>query len=305
MTEKPSQAKITAALLATQLLFGINYSVAKIVVAQVSPIVWAAVRALLTAVLLGCLVVRRPHAARSKKFFRTVLFFSAIGIAFNQGCFLIGLKYTTSTNSAILNTLIPVFAVIFVTLLGKEKLTGPKAIGFLCAFLGALTILHVEKLELSNKTAFGDLLMVVNSMSFGLYLALSKTFLETNDRVRVTFWMFLFGGSLLALVALPTLPSAQMPEFSPELVAAMAFVLLGGSFFPYIFNNWALAHTDASRVALYVYLQPVIASITATILLHETPTGRTAVGSLLIFSGAYLATAGLPSWATFTRLKKG
>ena len=81
-----------------------------------------------------------------------------------------------------------------------------------------------------------------------------------------------------------------MPTFTPTLLGAMAFVVLGGSFLPYILNNWALAHTEASRVALFVYIQPAIASAVSAVWFDERLTPRTIFGSLFIFLGAYLAT---------------
>jgi drug/metabolite transporter (DMT)-like permease len=54
---------------------------------------------------------------------------------------------------------------------------------------------------------------------------------------------------------------------------------------PYFLNSWALARTDASRVAAYVFLQPVIATALAVAVLGERPGWRTAIAAALIFGG--------------------
>ena len=54
---------------------------------------------------------------------------------------------------------------------------------------------------------------------------------------------------------------------------------------PYLWNSWALARTVASKVAFYVFLQPLIASVLAVLLLGETLSGRTIAAAGLIFSG--------------------
>ena len=54
---------------------------------------------------------------------------------------------------------------------------------------------------------------------------------------------------------------------------------------PYFWNSWALARTHASRVAFYVFLQPLIASALAVEILGERLTLRTAAAALLILSG--------------------
>jgi drug/metabolite transporter (DMT)-like permease len=54
---------------------------------------------------------------------------------------------------------------------------------------------------------------------------------------------------------------------------------------PYLLNSWALARTKASRVAAYVFLQPVIAATLAVVVLGERPGWRTAIAAALIFAG--------------------
>ena len=63
---------------------------------------------------------------------------------------------------------------------------------------------------------------------------------------------------------------------------------------PYLANSWALARTQASRVAFYVFLQPLLASVLAVIVLHEAVTSRTAVAGVLILGGLAVAVARNP-----------
>jgi len=54
---------------------------------------------------------------------------------------------------------------------------------------------------------------------------------------------------------------------------------------PYLLNAWALARTHASRVAFYVFLQPLIATGLAVGILGESLTVKTAFAGLLILAG--------------------
>ena len=81
----------------------------------------------------------------------------------------------------------------------------------------------------------------------------------------------------------PTPPPARTrekhePRVRPFLWAA-AYVLI----------SWTLARAEASLVALFVYLQPVIATILGVCVAGEQLTLRTVVGALFIFAGVYLA----------------
>lgn len=290
MASLTKHQRATLALICTQILFGVNYLVAKEVVMALPPLLWAFVRVVLTAGLLGLVALRTPSPKLSNKFISTCFFLSLLGVAINQSAFLVGLHYSTPTNSAILNTLIPVFAILFVVILGKEKMDGRKMLGFLSALLGALIVLRVEEFQVQSSLAMGDLLMVVNSLSYGLFLALAKPFLEKHDRVWVTFWLFTFGSVSLAIPSLQDFQSSALPSFTPELWFAMAFVVVMGTFVPYLLNNWALAHTNTSQVALYTYLQPVVVTLLMWATKGEHLSARAALGSGFIFVGAYLST---------------
>jgi len=60
---------------------------------------------------------------------------------------------------------------------------------------------------------------------------------------------------------------------------------------PYVLNSWALARATASRVAVYVFLQPLIASALAIVVLKERLTPRTVVAGALILAGLAVSMA--------------
>lgn len=292
MISVPSSKLIFGVLVLVQILFGINYIVSKVIVAAFPPLVWASFRSVVTVILMGLLVdlMGKRHPVGGRRFFLPLIGFSFLGVIINQGCFLVGLFYTTSTNSAILSTLIPIFTLITVILLGREPLTVPKVIGFFCAFVGVLVLVRVEEFRLSNATVVGDLLTIINGLSFGLYLALSKQFLEKHDRVWVTFWMFLVGSFGISLVALPDWRVFEWPAMTLGLWQCAIYAIVAGTFLTYLLNNWVLAYTEASRVAIFIYLQPVVTTLLAWWYFGETITLRTLAGSGFIFAGVYLAT---------------
>lgn len=291
-TRKPSRSVVYLALIAIQILFGINYAVSKIVVEAVPPLVWASARIIISSILmLGvALAFRRQHHPKTgKAFFLPLVIFALLGTVINQGSFLVGLHHTTATNSAILNTLIPVFTLLIVTLRGQEALTLKRAIGFILSFGGVLVLRRVEDLTLSNQTLIGDLLTILNCLSYGLFLSYSKSFLERNDRVWTTTWLFIYGSIGLSLIAAPDWLHFQMPQVTLQLAAAMVFAIVGGTLLTYFLNIWTLAHAKSTSVAIFIYLQPVIASTLAWLWFGEVVTARTAFSSLMIFAGVLLA----------------
>src|SRR4051812_48261681 len=90
---------VFGALIVVQILFGINYVVSKEIVGVFPPIVWANFRVVVSAAfLIGiALLSGRKHPVPKKSFFVPLIFYSLLGVIINQGCFLIGLHYTTPT----------------------------------------------------------------------------------------------------------------------------------------------------------------------------------------------------------------
>lgn len=291
---RPPQFLIFSALITIQVLFGINYVVSKLVVAHFPPLVWASFRIIVSSLIMvaGSWIFRRKHHPKDGRgFFVPLIAFALLGTIINQASFLVGLHYTTATNSAILNTLIPVFTLMIVTARGQEPLTLKRSIGFLFAFTGVLAIRKVEDFSLSDRTLVGDLLTILNCLSYGLFLSYSKKFLETHDRVWTTTWLFLYGSVGLTALATPDWMSFVWPEITPLLLGAMLFAIIGGTLVTYFLNVWTLAHTKSSSVAIFIYLQPIVASGLAWFWFGEKVTPRTVFASLFIFTGVLMALA--------------
>jgi drug/metabolite transporter (DMT)-like permease len=288
---QPSRARVYAALIAIQVLFGINYVVTKQILGVFPPLVWASARIIVASLVMvaAALLMKRKHPEFSTEFFKPLLAFALLGAIINQGSFLVGLQYTTATNSAILNTLIPIFTLLVVTVRGQEALTWKRAAGFFISLIGVLVIRKIEDFSLSNQTLVGDLLTMANCLSYALFLSFSKKFLERNDRIWTTAWMFIYGSIGLTLLAAPSWMTFHLPVLHGEMIAYMLFAVIGGTLLTYFLSIWSLAYTKSSSVALFVYLQPIIASGLAWAWFGQEVTLRTTIAGVLIFLGMMLS----------------
>jgi drug/metabolite transporter (DMT)-like permease len=290
----PSAILVTAALVAVQFCFGANYIVAKIVVTNFPPLVWAGIRiSIATAVLfLVCVLSGRPRPKLDRSFLLPLVGFALMGTILNQAAFLTGLKLTTSTNAAVLNTLIPIATLALVTLRGQEAGNWKKGVGFVLALAGVLSIRRFEDVHFSDATFIGDLLNVFNCLIYACFLSFSKKFIEKHDALWVTAFLFLYGTIGLNLIAIPSWRTFTPPEMTATLWGACAFTISIGTLAAYFLNFWALKYAKASQVALFIYLQPIVASTLAYLLYAQVVTLRVAVSSGLIFLGMVTALSG-------------
>lgn len=282
---------VILALLAVQVLFGIHYVASKVVVSQFPPLLWASARILFAAAMMvGIALLSRRPMPRGRSFFLPLVGYALLGAVINQGAFLVGLQHTTSTNSSILNTLIPVFTLIAVTMTGRERVTRWKVLGFTVALIGVLLIHDLKEFSLSDATLLGDALTVLNCLSYGIFLAISKKFFETHDRIWTTAWLFIYGSIGLTLIALPDWFRYEWtaPTGSQTWIAIL-YAVLGGTVATYFLNFWALARAKSSQVALFIYVQPVVTMLLVWVLFGEMPTTRSVIAGITIFVGMLLA----------------
>jgi drug/metabolite transporter (DMT)-like permease len=207
------------------------------------------------------------------------------GVSFNQVLFIFGLSLTTAINTSILISAIPVFTLAAAVLLGKEETTSRAVGGMVLAGAGALVLLNAESFEWSSRYFRGDLLILANGFSYSMYLVLSRPILARYRPLTFTAAVFRWGALPIALAAIPALLRFTPSAVAPIAWWSLAAIIVLCTVVPYLLNSWALARTHASRVAAYVFLQPVIAATLAIVVLGERPGWRTLVAAALIFGG--------------------
>lgn len=282
---------VILALLLVQILFGFNYSIAKLIVAEFPPLLWGALRMLSCALLMfgvAFWAVPKEDRKMDSKFFYSILIFSIFGIALNQAFFLLGLKYTTASNSAILNTLVPVFTLFFAIVFKRERWTWMRGFGFLVAVSGVLVLRNVEDLNVSSETLRGDVYTVLNCVSLAFFFTASRRFLLKHSAFWVTAWLFLFGAVFLLVLSIPDWVLLKPIHWSNELIWAMLYNVVAATMVTYFLNTWTLKRTQSSSVALFIYLQPVIAVFTEWAVHSVIPTTRMILSMVFIFIGVGL-----------------
>jgi drug/metabolite transporter (DMT)-like permease len=218
--------------------------------------------------------------------------FSLFGVVLNQVCFTEGLARTTPAHSALINTTIPIATVLFAVLLRQERLRRSAAAGIALAMSGVLVLLRVDDLELRAEWFVGDLLTQANAASFAFFLVISKATIRRVGPLAATAGVLSWGSFGIALYGGPAVARIDLAALTPAIWAIAVFIVLFPTVLAYFLNYWALARVESSHVALFVYLQPILASVLSVIWLGEEITVRLVVSSALVFLGVLFATRG-------------
>ena len=216
---------------------------------------------------------------------------SLLGVVLNQWLFVKGLSLTTAVNATLLGTTIPVFTVLVSIALGKDRPSFRRIGGILLAGAGVIYLIGPEKADFSASSRLGDLLIVANSLCYGTYIAISKRLVERYNALTVITWVFLAGSLPTAPVAFASLANVEVANVPFPVWLAIAYIVVVATAICYYLNSWALARVPPSTVAVYIYLQPLIAFALAPIVLGERVSPRVLFASGLIFAGVAVVTS--------------
>jgi drug/metabolite transporter (DMT)-like permease len=282
-------ALVHAALATVALLFSLNYIISKLGLREFHPLTFAYLRVVGAALLLNVAFRERSAPPLAREDARAIVLYSLLAVVINQSFFLAGLSLTSAHVAAILITTVPVFALAAAIVLGRERATAAKVGGIALAAAGALLVVGGEGLEGTTKSLLGDLFIVGNSLSFALYLVLSKPMMARVSARRTIARMFAWASLLLLPVAAWPMAHEHWRAIPPRAWLALGLVIVGPTVAAYLLNAWALRHADSSLVAAYTYLQPVIAGLLAAIFLHEQIRPSVVVAGLMIVAGVWLS----------------
>ncbi|HKP81025.1 MAG TPA: DMT family transporter [Pyrinomonadaceae bacterium] len=279
------------ALIAVQILFGTWPIFGKIVLRSMSTSSLVSCR--LTGAALAFALLQRkltPLLKMPAKDFMLLVLCSMLGVVGNQFLYVKGLSLTTVINATLLSTTIPVFALFVSILFGYDQLSVRRLIGIALAAGGVIYLINPARADLSAQTTAGNLLIVSNSLLYAIYIVISKTLLERYGALNVITWIFLVGSVVTIPVGIYSLQQENLGAISAGVWLLILFIIIFPTVGAYYLNAWALTKVPPSTVAIYIYLQPLIAFGFAPLLLGEKSNSRTIVAALLIFTGVAAVT---------------
>jgi drug/metabolite transporter (DMT)-like permease len=287
-----TKTKAHLAVIGANIIFGTNYSVVKHISPRLTgPFGLNLMRVSVTVFLFWLFFFIKPTVASIQKKHITRFFLCGLtGIAINQLSFIKGLTMTSPIHASLLILATPIFITILAVWFAKEKLTFFKLTGLLLGISGAvLLILQKEHAAIGSNIIAGDILCTINAISYAVYFILVKPLMQEYSPLHVIRWVFTFGALIVIPFGLKEFSSINWSLFQLSDFLSLAFVVLGATFFAYLFNIYGLTHLNPSVVGAYIYMQPVYAAIIAMLFLGEALTWQKILAAVLIFSGVFLA----------------
>ena len=210
-------------------------------------------------------------------------------LVFNQCSYTIGLNLTSPSNSSIMTTSMPIFAMVLSFFILKEPITWQKAGGVLLGCAGAVIIITTSATAGNAKVGniWGDLLCMSAQLSFALYLSLFKPLVQKYSLFMVNKWMFTWATLIIWPFTLCHVSSIDFASVPMSTWWETGFVVFFGTYISYICMMVGQQTLRPTVVSVYNYMQPLVSvsvSVASGLAVFKT---LQALAAILVFSGVW------------------
>lgn len=278
-----------------QLIASSSHLIAKGLTLQVLPETVLLFRAIISALFyIGWMLLFRRKKIRlvEKKDLLVLLVLGGLNIPLNQFFFLNAIKLTEPPNVSLAYALTPLFVFVIAANFLKEKVNKLKAFGIFAAIAGAVIVIAEKKIELSSDGLRGDLIALAASLSWALFTVIGKNFSRKYGAVYATTLAMITG--LFLYVPIYAAMGTETEFTSITSLNWLQILWLGvmTSGVGYVLWYYALTKIEASKLAVFNNLQPVLTTI-LSLLIFGTPVSLQFIaGGSMIIGGVILTQRG-------------
>ena len=202
-----------------------------------------------------------------------------------------GLTLTTAVRTGWLIGLTPIWSAVLAALFLGEGFGPRKLLGLFLGLAGAILVVTRGELSaqvLALPSTRGDLLILASTVNWAIYTILGRKILKRLGSARaITAAMFL-GWAMFIPFFVASAGWHEYRSLSSTSVIAIVFLGIGCSGLGYLFWYAALERIDASQVAAFLYLEPLVTLLSAVVLLGEPVAVSTIAGGVLVLLGVLI-----------------
>ncbi len=270
-------------------IWGLNFSVTKLAILQIPALPFTAIRFALASVLLWAVLrwTEGPLALPTRELRRLTLL-GVVGNTMYQLVFVLGLIYTSATNSSLILATVPTVVAVMAGLLGFERITSRMWLGIAMGTAGVVLVIATGRVRFSSGTLTGDLLTVAAVLCWAGYTVGLRSVPSNLTPLRVTTVTTIAGLPGLVLLGLPGLLRLEWAAVPASAWWALGYATVFSLVVAYLLWNRSVQVVGGTRTAIYMCLTPLIAVAGAWVMLGERPRPLQAVGAVLIIAGVLL-----------------
>ena len=278
------------ALILAVIFWGLSFVATKIALQSFTPFCLIFTRFSAASVFFALLLFRRGapliRRATFKKIFLLALFQPGLYFFFET----YGLKYTTATKTSLIIATIPVVVMALSAVFLKEKVKPVNIAGIVISLVGIVLLVFgsTGHIELGGIMT-GDLLVFGAVLSAAIYMIFTRHLGKTIPPVQITGLQMIFGAVLFFPFFLWDQASMEWSAVTAESVIAVTALIVFATIGAFLCYNFALSRIEATKVAVFLNVIPIVTAIGAWSLLGESLSPVQMVGGGIVVGAVYLA----------------
>lgn len=274
-----NKTRYIVGLLITTALMGSSFSIGKLGLKDVSPLLLVGIRFTLAGLIM-VVMIKRPRPQGVGQWLRVALigFFQTTGV---MGAIFISLRTITASESSILTFSNPLIVVILATGFLGARYQARQWLGVVLGFVGILVTLGLH-LDLR----FGTVLGILGAVSWAVATILIKQWGPAFNTWTLTAYQMLFGGVALLILGMVV----ERPVFilTGMSVGIVLWLIIMASIVQFALWFWVLAQGEPGQTSSYLFLAPFFGVLSGWLILGERLTSGVLIGGLLIGIGIVL-----------------
>ena len=289
---RPSSLRTDLALVMLGVIWGVNFSVIKVALAEFEPLAFNALRfPLAAATLFALLRLRGPIPVPEREDWARVVFLGLLANVVYQFFFIFGIDRTLAGNASLMLATTPVWTLILATAIGQEQHSRAVWLGVLATLIGMVLVVGGggRAVGLGDGLLQGDLLLVAAAIVWAIYTVGSQDLTRRYGALAVTSWTLWVGTVALVVSGASSVAKMDLDGVSATAWFGVGYAGILAIAVAYLIWNYGLEHIGASRTAAFSNLVPVVALITAAIWLSERPSPSQILGAAIIIAGVWVA----------------
>ena len=274
-------------------IFGFNIIVCKDLTSGnlIPPLVIFTLRSLVAGSMFWILSLFLPKEKVDKKDFFKIFIASMLGFFTCQITFLVGISHITPMDCSIMTAMSPIYTMIVAAFVIKEPITFQKAGGVAISFAGIIYLI-INKTAIPGGTAestpFGIFMMILNVLSFSMYLGIFKPLIGKYSVVTFMKWIFLFSAAVTLPLSAKGMIQTEWSSIPAIQYAELAYLIICATFISYFLIPVGQKRIRPTLVSMYTYVQPIIAIAVSIWIGMDVLTWQKVLAAAMVFGGVII-----------------
>lgn len=282
------------AWIAVCLIWGTTYLGIRIALETIPPLLMAAIRWIVAGTLLIAVLRLRGERMPDRREWPALTLLGILLLGFGNGAVVWAELTVPSGLTAVLVATSPFWMVgIDAMMADGERLTLRRVLGLIVGFGGIVMLVWPEIRVGEGGRAFLGGVIAAQIACVGWAIGSSYARQRGRGHARdenvlaTAAFEMLFGGIALLIVSLAMAETSRL-AFSSRSAGALLYLIFVGAIAGFSAYAYALKHLPVATVSLYAYVNPIIAVVLGTLILHEPFNARMALAAAIVLTGVML-----------------